>query len=82
MRIDTYSNQPNQPEKTMLTTTSISISLSPIQAVGAGIAIGAGVYVGFRATEIAVDLAESGVDKIKAKMAARKAAKDATKATA
>ena len=69
----------------MITTTSISISLSPIQAVGAGIAIGAGVYVGFIATEKAVELADAGVDKIKAKIAAKKAANEkaeASKATA
>ena len=66
----------------MITTTSISISLSPIQAVGAGIAIGAGVYVGFIATEKAVELAEAGVDKIKAKIAAKKAAKATANTTA
>lgn len=65
----------------MITTTSISISLSPIQAVGAGIAIGAGVYVGFIATEKAVELAEAGVDKIKEKIAAKKAAKEKAEAS-
>jgi hypothetical protein len=61
----------------MITTTTISISLSPLEAVAAGVAIGAGVYVGFVATQKSVQLAEAGIDKIKAKMAAKKAEKTA-----
>ena len=59
----------------MIATPTLTISVNPLTVIPAALAAGAGVYVGFRAAQMAEEAAMSAVDRIKAKMSAKKAEK-------